>query len=130
MYLTLFYGVVDPSRGQLLYANAGHPHAFVVRGTGEVERLSAMHPPMGIGGKVPYQEAAVPWTAGEDLLLLFTDGLSDGVVEGSRAAGERRVLQEALRLRGRPVSDIVSSLFQLERTGGSADDRTAVALKV
>ena len=130
MYLTLFYGVVDPARGQLLYANAGHPHAFVVRGSGEVERLHAMHPPMGIAGKVPYQEAAVSWTPGEDLLLLFTDGLSDGVVEGSRAAGERKVLQEAVRLRGRPVSEIVSSLFRLERSGGSPDDRTAVALKV
>jgi serine phosphatase RsbU (regulator of sigma subunit) len=85
---------------------------------------------MGIGGKVPYREAAVPWKPGEDLLLLFTDGLSDGVVEGSRAAGERKVLQEAVRLRGRPVSDIVSSLFRLERSGGSPDDRTAVALKV
>ena len=130
MYLTLFYGVVDPARGQLLYVNAGHPHAFVIRGGGEVERLPALHPPMGIAGKVPYQEAAIPWTAGEDLLLLFTDGLSDGIVEGSRGAGERKVLEEAVRLRGRTVSEIVSSLFKLQRSGESVDDRTAVALKV
>ncbi len=130
MYITLFYGVVDPARGELLYANAGHPHAFAVRGSGKVERLEAMQPPMGIGGKVPYREAVVPWTVGEDLLLLFTDGLSDGIVEGSRMAGEAKVLEESVRLRDRPVSEIVAALFRLGQRGGAADDRTAVALKV
>ena len=82
MYLTLFYGVVDPRRGELLYANAGHPHAFAIRGDGFAERLAAMDPPMGIAGNVDYHQRAVAWNAELDLLLLFTDGLSDDLVEG------------------------------------------------
>jgi sigma-B regulation protein RsbU (phosphoserine phosphatase) len=133
MYLTLFYGLLDPERGELVYANAGHPHAFAVRGDGTVERLEAMDPPMGIAGAVEYGQHAVPWTPGADLLLLFTDGLSDNLAAGSRAAGEERILSETVRLRCEPVRDIVSALFGLEgrRSGGAAhgDDRTAVVMR-
>ena len=59
MYLTLFYGVVDPRRSELLYANAGHPHAFAIRGDGSAERLAALDPPMGIAGNVDYHQRAV-----------------------------------------------------------------------
>lgn len=131
MYLTLFYGVVDPEEQRLVYANAGHPHAFAIRADGSSERLEALDPPMGIAGNITYHEAAVPWTIGYDLLLLFTDGLSDGLVAGSRIAGERRVVEEAARSRDRSVAEIVSSLFRLERDDpATGDDRTAVALKV
>ena len=30
MFLSVFYGVLDPKRRRLVYANAGHPHAFRV----------------------------------------------------------------------------------------------------
>jgi sigma-B regulation protein RsbU (phosphoserine phosphatase) len=32
MFITVFYGVIDPTAGVLRYANTGHPHAFVVLG--------------------------------------------------------------------------------------------------
>ena len=134
MYLTLFYGVVDPERGELVYANAGHPHAFVIRGDGRTDRLEAMQPPMGIAGAGEYHQRVVPWTIGEDLLLLFTDGLSDDVVASSRTAGEQRVLDETVRLRDRPVDEIVEALFALQcgarESAGQGDDRTAVVFRV
>ena len=131
MYLTLFYGVVDPERQELVYANAGHPHAFAIRGDGCSERLGAMDPPMGIAGTVDYQQRAIAWNPELDLLLLFTDGLSDDLVEESRMAGEKRIVEEAVRLREQPVCEIVDSLFKLDRAGAAgADDRTAVVLRV
>ena len=131
MYLTLFYALVDPERRELLYANAGHPHAFLVRDDGATERLGALDPPMGMVGVRGYQQRAVPWNAGTDLLLLFTDGLSDNLVSGSRAAGEHRVVKEAARLRDRPVPEILDALFTLGGQGAAAaDDRTALVLRI
>ncbi len=132
MYLTLFYGVVDPAGGKLVYANAGHPHAFLVRPEGEPERLPALDPPMGIAGADAYQERSIPWGA-DDLLFLFTDGLSDPVVPGSRSRGEERIIQEVARLRRAPAGAIVRSLFELSARGtiegGEGDDRTAVVFR-
>ncbi len=133
MYLTLVYAVVDPEAGELVYANAGHPHAFVIRGDGSRSRLEAMDPPMGIAEGGEYHETRVPWTSGEDLLLLFTDGLSDPVIPGSRRAGEERLVDEAVETREAPAYGIVEALFLLaegEEAGGEADDRTALVLKV
>jgi phosphoserine phosphatase RsbU/P len=134
MYLTLFYAVVNPQAGELVYANAGHPHAFSIRGDGSAERLEAMDPPMGIAADDEHHERTVPWEAGRDLLLLFTDGLSETLVPGSRAAGEERVVAETARLRGEAPKAIVEALFGLDRGDGDegldTDDRTALVLKV
>ncbi len=131
MYLTLFYALVDPERRELCYANAGHPHAFLVRGDGETERLGALDPPMGMAGAQDYHQRSVSWSTGTDLLLLFTDGLSDDLVRESRVAGECRVVEEVARLRDRPVSEIVDALFGLEGEGVvAADDRSALVLRI
>ena len=63
MFITLFYGVVDRSSGQLRYANMGHPHAFIVGGNGDIQRLSALDPPLGMVDEPPHA-AARPWACG------------------------------------------------------------------
>lgn len=132
MYLTLFYGVLDPDRGELVYANAGHPHAFLVRGDGSRERLPALNLPMGIIPGDEYEVGRVPWSPGTDLLLLFTDGLSDTLLAASRRAAEKRVVRAAARLRDRPAHEIVDELFRLDggEESGMGDDRTAIVLRL
>ena len=132
MYLTLFYGVLDPERGELVYANAGHPHAFIIREDGTHQRLDALDLPMGISSAEEYQVERVAWTPGRDLLLLFTDGLSDTLEADSRIEAELRVVEAASHLRDRPARDIVEALFALERGGPlqEGDDRSAVVLRL
>jgi Stage II sporulation protein E (SpoIIE)/GAF domain len=67
MFLTLFYGVIDPRLGELTYANAGHAQAFQVYGNGESDRLPATNPPLGIVDLDAYGETTTSWTAGQDL---------------------------------------------------------------
>lgn len=128
MYVTLFYGVLDPGAGRLVYSNAGHPHAFRIGAGGERRRLEATNPPLGTLPLDAYDEAGIPWAAGEDMLCVFTDGLSDRF-EG----GEDGLIRAVSRMRREPAARIVDYLFA--RTEGAPpgvvpDDRTAVLVRV
>ncbi|MEO5510443.1 MAG: SpoIIE family protein phosphatase, partial [Longimicrobiales bacterium] len=61
MYLTLFYGVVDRATKQIVYANAGHPHAFRIRADGDIQRLGATDLPLGMVTLDAYAEASASW---------------------------------------------------------------------
>jgi sigma-B regulation protein RsbU (phosphoserine phosphatase) len=133
MYLTLFYGVIDPVAQHLVYSNAGHPHAFVVHPDGTRTRLGATDPPVGFASEDSYHEEEVPWTAPGDILVLFTDGLSDPLsADGTGEYGEEVVLKEVASRRGERAKDIVNALFELSGVGDPSipsDDRTAIILR-
>jgi phosphoserine phosphatase RsbU/P len=129
MYLTLFYGVIDPGVGQLTFANAGHAQAFQLRADGASERLRATNPPLGIVDLDVYGEETTAWTSEEDLLLLFTDGLPDALDLGE-IRGQQRILDEVLASRAHPVGDILQRLYEIPTVGGApVDDRTAVLVR-
>lgn len=131
MYLTLFYGVIDPGEERITYANAGHPYAFRIPGDGPAERLPTTNPPFGIVDLDAYHEASAPWTSGEDLLLLFTDGLSDALgADGME--GERILLDRVLTRRDESVHRLMEQLFfQTDREGRTPpDDRTALLVRI
>lgn len=131
MYLSLCYCVLAPGRPEIAYTNAGHPSAFIVGSDGGARRLFATDPPMGIG-ETPYSESTVRWSPGEDLLLLFTDGLSDRLAGVRRSSGEEQILRTVAANRDRAPGDILDLLFEMSREAVPsipADDRTAVILR-
>lgn len=131
MYVSLFYGVLDPAAGTLTYSNAGHPHAFLVRADGATDRLLATDPPVGFAGPDAYGEACLPWDPAADRLLLFTDGLSDTLTSVENPNGEAVVLETVRDRRTEPPSVVVEELFNLTRDARPtvpSDDRTAVVV--
>ncbi|HMA42357.1 MAG TPA: GAF domain-containing SpoIIE family protein phosphatase [Gemmatimonadales bacterium] len=135
MYLSLFYAVVDPVEGVCSYANAGHPHAFLVRGaTGEAQRLEATRTPLGLGPARPAADRKEPWKRREDVLCLFTDGIVDAVGESGQRFGEDRVLAHLRALRTHRAQEILEAIFAdlAAFTGGAppSDDRTLLIAKV
>ncbi len=133
MYLTVFYGVIDPAAGVLTYSNAGHPHAFLIHEDGSSDRLAATDPPVGFAGPDAYHEESVTWNGPEDLLLLFTDGLPDSLRQDEGPSVEGLVVETAVRHRFRTPSEIVEALFELsaELSQGAprGDDRTALVVR-
>ena len=131
MYLTLFYCVIDSGAKTLTYANAGHPHAFRVRRDGSLLRLGATDPPIGMLSPAAYNEATIEWDPKDDLLCLFTDGLSDTFAENG-TAGEQQLLAEVVRLRHLPPGVILDKLYaraENVRLQVPPDDRTAVLVR-
>jgi sigma-B regulation protein RsbU (phosphoserine phosphatase) len=133
-HLSLFYGVVDRRRGMLQYANAGHPHAFVLPAEGGAAvRLSATAPPLGLGTDIRIGGAEVPWRHRRDVLCLFTDGLSESRNAAGIPYGEERLLAVVRRHQhGMRAERIVAAVFEDIESFGAAsvhDDRTLLILR-
>jgi len=130
MFLSVFYGVLDPGNGRLTYASAGHPHAFRVPQQGDPVRLPVTAPPLGLASAATITRQQVPWDATGDLLCLWTDGLVD---QGAGAAfTEERLLAEIGARRHEPPEAIVRAVFALAdaATPRPADDRTLLVMRV
>ncbi|MEO6443572.1 MAG: GAF domain-containing SpoIIE family protein phosphatase [Gemmatimonadaceae bacterium] len=110
MFISLFYAVLDPVHGSLRYANAGHPHAFVVDADGNAERLAALDPPLGMSIRHPGTSER-SWTPQGDLLLLFTDGISDARNRQDLRLGEHRVIDIVRASRNEAPARIVGRVF-------------------
>jgi phosphoserine phosphatase RsbU/P len=132
MYLTLFYGVIDPAMGTLTYCNAGHSHAFIIPGDGsDPRRLGATDLPLGMDDTGAFTEATVPWNPEHDLLFLFTDGLSDALGLGE-VEGERMLLRDVVERRDQPCESLMAQLFAHPGADREipADDRSAVLVRM
>ena len=74
MFVTCFYAILDPEKGCLRYANAGHDLPYLHRTSGEVEELRATGMPLGLMPAMVYEEKETTLQAGE-AALFYTDGL-------------------------------------------------------
>jgi serine phosphatase RsbU (regulator of sigma subunit)/predicted ester cyclase len=82
MFVTCFYGVLEPKSGRLLYANAGHDLPYLRRGRG-AEELRARGMPLGLMPGMSYEEKETILKAAEAALFY-----SDGLVEAHNPEGE------------------------------------------
>jgi sigma-B regulation protein RsbU (phosphoserine phosphatase) len=132
MFISMFFGVLEKKSATLRYSNTGHPHAFIVGAKGKPRRLEAHGPPLGMSEEVP-GAAAEQWKKGEDLLVLFTDGVSDARSPTGERLGEAKVLDVITRNRSKPPDEILQLVFAMlnEHTGGapSDDDLTVLLLR-
>jgi sigma-B regulation protein RsbU (phosphoserine phosphatase) len=132
MFISAFYGVVDRVRRELLYANTGHPHAFVVTADGICERLAATDPPLGMADHPPLTDRR-PWDPEHDLLVLFTDGLSDARSRSGQRLGEEALLETIRRHRAEPPAAILERLIEVVEEHSEQtprrDDQTIVLLR-
>jgi predicted ester cyclase len=83
MFVTCFYAILDPKRGSLSYANAGHDIPYLRRRGGACQELRARGMPLGLMPGMDYEQKEIVLDAGEEALLY-----SDGLVEAHDPKGE------------------------------------------
>jgi sigma-B regulation protein RsbU (phosphoserine phosphatase) len=129
--VTACYGVLDTKAKVLTYSNAGHLYPILVR-RGEVHRLDKGGLLLGALEGGAYEEGRVHLRPG-DLLLFFTDGLTEAEDASGDPFGEDRLIEFARSVIDLPGPDVVERIHRRisEFSGAKlADDFTLVTLKV
>ncbi|MBI4788720.1 MAG: SpoIIE family protein phosphatase [Chloroflexi bacterium] len=133
MFVTLFYAQLNPTTGELAYVNAGHNRPLLYRAAGnELTELSQAGLAAGIIEDLNYEESFVRMDVG-DLLVLYTDGVTDATDEQEQPFGEERLRRVLLDHRGASAADVTAGLQSALRDfiGATAqfDDITVVVAK-
>jgi phosphoserine phosphatase RsbU/P len=162
-YATFFYGLYDDTQRTLTYVNAGHnapmlfrpteiaasrldalgalgysdgaPHAPALQQTGacEVTRMETGGLAVGLFGKSVYQQETVQLRPG-DLLLLFTDGVSEAMNADEAEFGEARLTELVAAHRQLPAVAlrelILAEIARFAAGAPQYDDLTLIVAKV
>jgi sigma-B regulation protein RsbU (phosphoserine phosphatase) len=133
-FVTFFWGALDSSTGALAYVNAGHNPPYVFRAEGRMERLDKGGMILGVlETTIPYEEGNVVLRPG-DVLVLFTDGVSEAMSPSSEEYGEER-LEAAIR-KGAPwgAQSLIEVIHQdIQAHAGNApqsDDVTMMVIRM
>ena len=121
---------------ELVYVNAGHNAPFLVRQAGDqfqVQRLEAGGPVVGLLSFATYEEQRLVLEPG-DLLLTYTDGISEAMTVDDEEWGEERMLAAAQTQHDGTAQEVLEHLFaEADRFTGKApqhDDMTLLVLKL
>lgn len=132
-YAALFLGVVNTAARTLTFVNCGHLPPFIVRGgeKPEVVELTTGGIVIGAVREPRYQQRIVPFAPG-DLLVCYTDGVSEALNREGEEYGTQRIEAEAVRLRELSAAEIARGLMDGSdrfSSDSGADDRTVLVVK-
>ena len=129
MFVTVFYGVLDPARGTLRYARAGHDRPLLFSpSSGECRFLAADGILLGLVEEVRLEEVDVHLRPG-DLLVLYTDGITDANSPAGEFFGVERLRQTvsaAGRLSVQGLCDLIFEHVDRFQSGAAQYDDMAV----
>jgi sigma-B regulation protein RsbU (phosphoserine phosphatase) len=131
-YVTAFYGWLDPGRGHLVYANAGHCYPLIFRRNGHVDRLVVGGPVIGLLPEIPVEIGETSFEPG-DMLVAYTDGLSETESPSGEEYQEERIIQTAREVEDKPAREVIAKLVAAARIfaagKGLGDDLTLMVVK-
>jgi sigma-B regulation protein RsbU (phosphoserine phosphatase) len=112
MFVTAFYGILNPASGTLIYANAGQnpPHLYSAKSGNGVQRLSATGKPLGMFEDETWKKGVALLVPG-DVLVLYTDGVVEAQDSHDVVFGEDQLLRTVQAKMGRPAQDIQDAII-------------------
>ena len=132
-FVTALFGILDPRRGSFCLSSAGHePPLLFDAQTGAVRKL-AVEPgfPLGLPGEESFEQNTIELHTG-DVLVLYTDGISESADAERKMFGEDRlvrILREHASRGAETVRDQIIAQVTEFSGGKLLDDRTLVILE-
>ncbi|HST23919.1 MAG TPA: SpoIIE family protein phosphatase, partial [Blastocatellia bacterium] len=135
-YATFFYAQYEPATRLLTYVNAGHNPPVVLRkrdGEWQILRLEAGGAVVGLLRNFPYGQSSVT-LAPDDLLVAFTDGISEAMNTAEEEWGEEKLIETAQECEGLSAAETLSRIVEAaDRFAAGAkqhDDMTMLIARV
>ncbi len=131
-FITFFLILLDPATGEIEYTNAGHNQGLLIRRNGEVQELPSHGLPLALFPGRPYTSSRIRLDS-EDLLCLYTDGVTEAANAGGEEFGLDRLKAFLATQIGHELGEVDTSLAQvLEKHAEGehfADDRTLLMVR-
>ena len=131
-FVTLFYGVLDAKHRTLEYTSAGHLHPILIDSNGSVDHLQNGGALLGVFHDWKYETSSVELKPG-DLLMLFTDGITEAMAPDGEEFGEDRLIAAATLSPGQTIHDLQAQLLSQVKSFCNSqmnDDATLILIAV
>jgi serine phosphatase RsbU (regulator of sigma subunit) len=137
LFVTMFYGLLNPDTGEFIYVNAGQnpPLLFQQRlnnGQGGLRLLEFTGIPLGVEENTQYQQESITLEPG-DFVVLYTDGVTDAINLNDEDFGIDQLKAVLLAHQKASAADLLTAISYAiqDHAGGRApfDDITLVAVK-
>lgn len=132
LFVTIFYGVLDPVSGTLTYCNAGHnpPYLLSTQKGVSVQELGRTGMPLGVFEEVTWQPHSAHVAPG-DVLVAYTDGITEAQDRQEVFFGQERLLGTAKAHLGRSAQEIHEALMnEVHQFVGDAPQLDDITLMV
>lgn len=108
-YVTAFHSVLDTKKHILTFCNAGHNQPILLRASGEVEWLAEGGPVIGVTETATFEQKAININQG-DLLVMYTDGVTEVFDDSEELFGEERLLDLIRKNGDLPALDLQNKI--------------------
>ena len=132
-FVSLFLAEIDAGNRSLRYVGAGH-QSLLFKAAGGTTTLQSTGPLLGFDDSATFDRLnAIPIEPG-DMLVLFTDGLTEAMNLRGEQFGMKRLIETVDRDRQKPSRAILENLFatiyDFAKGRTLEDDMTAIAVKI
>jgi len=134
-FMTFFVGILDPAECTLSWASAGHDPPFLRRSGGAIEELEGTGKPLGFMSEESHGLAGPVPFGSEDVLFLYTDGITEAMSAERELWGEERLAAALARHAGpgREAHSVLASILAdvdaHRSTGPLVDDITCLVVR-
>jgi phosphoserine phosphatase RsbU/P len=132
--LSLFFGVLEPINGELIYANAGHPPPYFFTNHSDQTIIPLYRTGMllGVSADEKWEKESILISPGGGLFL-YTDGITEGLNEGGLFYGRDRLKSVLQGITNASAETICSTILQdLDNFVGAetqSDDIAMIVIK-
>ena len=131
MFVTLFFGVINPDSGVMAYINAGHEPLFVMNPASVKQRLKPTGPAVGISPDMKFEIQQLQIEPA-DMLIGFTDGVTEALSPKGEFFTQKRlisILEQPADSGSDLVERIKTEVFDHIKDVAPSDDITMLAVR-